>query len=154
ANGEISFTNVKVPKENLIGKDGDGLKIALVTLNTGRLSLPAATAGSAKRFLEIVRKWSNAREQWGMPVGKHEAIAHKNAYITSSALAMQSIAYIVGELADKKDRDIRLEAAAAKEWNTVRNWHLSDETLQIRGGRGYETEASLRARGEPAVPVE
>src|SRR6185436_15254479 len=93
ANGEISFTNVKVPKENLIGNDGDGLKIALITLNTGRLSLPAATAGSAKRFMEIVRKWSLAREQWGVAVGKHEAIAHKNAYITSSALAMESIAY-------------------------------------------------------------
>ena len=154
ANGVVGFENVKVPKENLIGKDGDGLKIALVTLNTGRLSLPAATSGSAKRYVEVVRKWSNARVQWGVPVGKHEAIAHKNAYILSSAFAMESIAYTVGELADKEGVDIRLEAAAAKEWNTVRNWKLSDETLQIRGGRGYETESSLTARGEPGIGIE
>ncbi len=154
ANAVVSFRDVKVPKDNLIGKEGDGLKIALVTLNTGRLSLPAATSGSAKRFVEIARKWSNARVQWGVPVGKHEAVTHKNAYLLSSAFAMESIAYVVGELADRKDTDIRLEAAAAKEWNTVRNWKLSDETLQIRGGRGYETESSLKARGEPAIGVE
>ncbi len=154
ANGVISFDNVKVPKENRIGNDGDGLKIALVTLNTGRLSLPAATAGSGKRFVEVVRKWSNARIQWGVPVGKHEAVAHKNAHILASTFAMESIAYVVGELADMKGVDIRLEAAAAKEWNTVRNWRLSDETLQIRGGRGYETERSLEARGEPGIGIE
>jgi alkylation response protein AidB-like acyl-CoA dehydrogenase len=154
ANGVVSFDNVKVPKDNLIGKDGDGLKIALVTLNTGRLSLPAATSGSAKRFVEVVRKWSNARVQWGVPIGKHEAIAHKNARILSSAFAMESVAYLVGELADAKGVDIRLEAAAAKEWNTVRNWHLSDDTLQVRGGRGYETEASLLSRGEPGIGIE
>ena len=154
ANGVISFDNVKIPKQNRIGKDGDGLKIALVTLNTGRLSLPAATSGSAKRFVEVVRKWSNARVQWGVPVGKHEAIAHKNAYILSSAFAMESIAHVVGELADQEGADIRLEAAAAKEWNTVRNWKLADETLQVRGGRGYETERSLTARGEPGIGIE
>ncbi|MGB3051683.1 MAG: acyl-CoA dehydrogenase family protein [Polyangiales bacterium] len=154
ANGVVSFDNVKIPKENLIGNDGDGLKIALVTLNTGRLSLPAGTSGSAKRFVEIVRKWSNARVQWGIPIGKHEAIAHKNAYILSSAFAMESIAYVVGELADQEDADIRLEAAAAKEWNSVRNWKLSDETLQVRGGRGFETERSLLARGEPGIGIE
>ena len=154
ANAVVSFDDVKVPKENLIGNEGDGLKIALVTLNTGRLSLPAATSGSAKRYVEIARKWSNARVQWGVPVGKHEAVAHKNAYLLSSAFAMESVAYAVGELADRKDTDIRLEAAAAKEWNTVRNWEMVDETLQIRGGRGYETESSLKARGEPAIGVE
>ncbi len=154
ANGVVSFDNVKIPKENLIGNDGDGLKIALVTLNTGRLSLPAGTSGSAKRFVEVVRKWSNARVQWGVPIGKHEAIAHKNAYILASTFAMESIAYTVGELADHEDADIRLEAAAAKEWNSVRNWKLADETLQVRGGRGFETEHSLLARGEPGIGIE
>ena len=154
ANGVVSFDNVKIPKENLIGKDGDGLKIALVTLNTGRLSLPAGTSGSAKRFVEVVRKWSNARVQWGVPIGKHEAIAQKNAYILASTFAMESIAYTVGELADHEDADIRLEAAAAKEWNSVRNWKLADETLQVRGGRGFETERSLLARGEPGIGIE
>ncbi len=153
-NAQIHFRNVKIPKTNRIGGDGDGLKIALVTLNTGRLSLPAATSGAAKRFVEVARKWSNARIQWGVPVGQHEAIAHKNANLLATSFAMQSIAYTVGELADTEGVDIRLEAAAAKEWNTVRNWQLADETLQIRGGRGYETESSLASRGEAPVGIE
>ncbi|HET6610445.1 MAG TPA: acyl-CoA dehydrogenase family protein [Kofleriaceae bacterium] len=154
ANAVISFRNARIPRENLIGPEGHGLKIALTTLNTGRLSLPAATAGAAKRMLEIVRKWSLARKQWGAPVGEHEAITHKLAAAASSAFAMESIAHLVGFLADRPDCDIRLEAAAAKEWNTVRAWKLIDDTLQIRGGRGFETEASLAARGEPAIGVE
>ncbi|TAH37033.1 MAG: acyl-CoA dehydrogenase [Planctomycetota bacterium] len=154
ANGVISFHDVKVPRENLIGAEGMGLKIALTTLNTGRLSLPAATTGGTKACLEIARKWSKARVQWGAPIGRHEAIAHKLADLGASAYAMESLAFLVGAMADREDLDIRLEAAAAKEWNTARYWRMADETLQIRGGRGYETESSLGARGEPAVGVE
>ncbi|MGM0576884.1 MAG: acyl-CoA dehydrogenase family protein [Myxococcota bacterium] len=154
ANAELSFRDVRIPRENLIGEEGDGLKIALVTLNTGRITLPAATSGGAKLMVEICRKWSNARVQWGVPIGKHEAIAHKLADITSKAFAMEAIADLVGDLAGREDADIRLEAAAAKEWNTVQMWHVLDEALQVRGGRGFETERSLAGRGEPPVPVE
>jgi alkylation response protein AidB-like acyl-CoA dehydrogenase len=154
ANAEISFRNVRIPRENLIGEEGAGLKIALVTLNTGRLSLPAATTGLVKSALETCRKWCNARVQWGVPIGRHEAVAHKLAGLATSAFAMESIADLVADLADRPGVDIRLEAAAAKEWNTVRNWHSLDDALQIRGGRGYETERSLAARGEPAIGIE
>jgi len=67
---------------------------------------------------------------------------------------MESVAYLVAHFADRPDSDIRLEAAAAKEWNTVRAWHLLDDILQVRGGRGYETERSLEGRGEFPIPVE
>lgn len=154
ANGTMGFHDVKVPRENLVGEEGDGLKIALVTLNTGRLSLPAATSGAVKLALETCRKWSEARVQWGVPISKHEAIAHKLADMASDAYAMESLAQIVGHFADRDDLDIRLEAAAAKEWNTTRGWVQSDEALQIRGGRGYETERSLAARGEAPVGIE
>lgn len=154
ANAQISFRNVKVPAENLVGGEGMGLKIALVTLNTGRLSLPAATSGAVKQLVEICRKWANARVQWGAPIGKHEAIAHKIADLTATAYAMESVAELVGDLADRKDTDIRLEAAAAKEWNTVRAWRMIDDALQVRGGRGYETEASLEARGDCPIGIE
>jgi alkylation response protein AidB-like acyl-CoA dehydrogenase len=154
ANAVIGFDSVEVPRENLVGKEGDGLKIALATLNTGRLTLPAATAGAAKLSLEICRKWSLAREQWGLPIGKHEAIAHGLADMAATAYAMEAIADVVGALADRTDRDIRIEAAAAKEWNTERGWQLTDLALQIRGGRGFETENSLAARGEPAIGIE
>lgn len=154
ANGVIGFDSVRVPIENVVGKEGDGLRIALATLNTGRLSLPAATAGAAKLALEVCRKWSLAREQWGLPIGKHEAIAHGLADMSANTFAMEAVADVVGALADRTDRDIRLEAAAAKEWNTERGWQLTDLALQIRGGRGYETEQSLAARGEPAIGIE
>ena len=154
ANAALQFTNVKVPAENLIGKEGRGLKIALTTLNTGRLSLPAAMVGGGKIFLELSRKWSAARVQWGQEIGKHEAIAHKLADMATTVFAMEAVSDLAQSLADRKGYDIRLEAAAAKEWNTVQAWRLIDETMQIRGGRGYETESSLAARGEAPVGVE
>jgi len=154
ANGVITFHNVRVPRENLIGREGQGLKIALVTLNTGRLTLPAVCAGVAKRCLEICRGWAAARVQWGAPIWKHEAIGHRIADMAATAFAMDSVARLAAEMADRGGYDIRLEAAAAKEWNTVRAWELADQTLQIRGGRGYETESSLAGRGEAPIGVE
>jgi len=154
ANGVVSFKDVRIPRENLVGEEGKGLKIALITLNTGRLTLPAACAGIGKQCLEIVRGWSNARNQWGLPIWKHEAVGHRIADMAATVFAMDSIAKIASAMADRGGYDIRLEAAAAKEWNTVRCWEIADRTLQIRGGRGYETEKSLKGRGEAPIPVE
>ncbi|HEY8370895.1 MAG TPA: acyl-CoA dehydrogenase family protein [Thermodesulfobacteriota bacterium] len=154
ANGIISFDNVRVPRANLIGEEGKGLKIALITLNTGRLTLPAICAGLAKQCLRITRGWAAARSQWGGPIARHEAIAHRIADMAATTFAMDSIWKLTSQLADRGGYDIRLEAAAAKEWNTVRAWELIDQTLQTRGGRGYETETSLAGRGETPIGVE
>jgi alkylation response protein AidB-like acyl-CoA dehydrogenase len=154
ANGVISFKDVRIPRENLIGEEGKGLKIALITLNTGRLTLPAACAGIAKQCLETVTGWSHARTQWGLPIWKHEAVSHYIGEMAATTFAMDSVAKLASAMADRGGYDIRLEAAAAKEWNTVRCWEIADRTLQLRGGRGYETERSLKGRGESPIPVE
>ena len=154
-NGVISFNNVLVPRENILLAEGKGLRVALSTLNTGRLTLPAACVGLSKRCLEIVRKWSNERVQWGAPIGRHAAIADKIARMAANTFAMESMTLYTASLVDRdKKADIRLEAAMCKMWGSEIAWEIVNDTMQIRSGRGYETAASLEARGEEPVPVE
>ena len=154
-NGVVKFTNVRVPRENIVWGEGKGLRVALSTLNTGRLTLPAACVGAAKRCLRIVKKWCNERVQWGAAIGKHATIADKVAQIAANTFAMEAMTLYAASLVDKdKKADIRLEAAVCKLWGTEMAWKIVDETMQIRGGRGYETADSLKARGEEPVPVE
>jgi alkylation response protein AidB-like acyl-CoA dehydrogenase len=154
-NGVVRFTDVKVPRENILLAEGKGLRVALTTLNTGRLTLPAACIGLSKRCLETVRTWASERVQWGAPIGKHAAIAEKIARIAAETFAMESMTLYAASLVDRdKHADVRLEAAMCKLWATERCWEHVNETMQIRGGRGYETAQSLAARGEPAIAVE
>jgi alkylation response protein AidB-like acyl-CoA dehydrogenase len=153
-NGVTRLHRVRVPAENLVGREGDGLKIALTTLNVGRLALPASATGSAKWALKIAREWSRERVQWGKPVGKHEAVAGKLAFMAATTYALDAVVELSGQMADEDRNDIRIEAALAKLWSSEMVCLIVDELLQIRGGRGYETAESLAARGERAVPAE
>lgn len=153
-NGVTRFENVHVPKEDLIAQEGRGLKVALQTLNTGRLSLPATCVGAAKWCLKMAREWSAERVQWGQPVGKHEAVAKKLAFIAGTTFAVEAMSDLSSLMADEDRHDIRIEAALAKLFCSEMTWHIADELVQIRGGRGFETADSLRARGERAIGAE
>ncbi|MFF6776392.1 acyl-CoA dehydrogenase family protein [Streptomyces sp. NPDC012637] len=153
-NGVTRFHQVRVPAANRIGPEGSGLKIALTTLNTGRLSLPAACAGAGKWCLKIAREWAAEREQWGKPVARHEAVGTKISFIAATAFALEAVVDLASQMADEDRNDIRIEAALAKLYGSEMAWKIADELVQIRGGRGYETADSLAARGERAVPAE
>ncbi|NUW38046.1 acyl-CoA dehydrogenase family protein [Nonomuraea sp. SMC257] len=153
-NGVTEFRQVRVPARNLVGREGQGLKIALTTLNTGRLSLPATCAGNAKWAVKIAREWGNARVQWGRSVGRHEAVATKISFIAATAYALEAVCDLTSRMADDQRNDIRIEAALAKLYASELSYQVLDELVQIRGGRGYESAESLAARGERGVPAE
>src|SRR4051794_30445744 len=153
-NSVTTLENVFVPSGNLIGREGQGLKIALSTLNTGRLALPAICVGQSKWATKNAREWASERVQWGRPVGKHDAVAQKVAFIAASAFGLEAMLDVASRLADEKRNDIRIEAAIAKLYGSELGWKVLDELVQVRGGRGYETAESLKARGGKPIPVE
>jgi len=153
-NGVTRFHQVRVPAGNILGRVGQGLKIALTTLNTGRLSVPAMCTAASKYAVSVARQWSGERVQWGHPVGRHAAVASKIAFIAATAYAMEAVLELSSQMADEERNDIRIEAALAKLWSSEMAWLVADELVQIRGGRGYETAESLAARGERAIPAE
>ncbi|MFJ8280079.1 acyl-CoA dehydrogenase family protein [Streptomyces griseoviridis] len=153
-NGVTRFHRVRVPAAHRIGPEGAGLKIALTTLNTGRLSLPASCVAAGKWCLKIAREWSAAREQWGKPLARHEAVGAKISFIAATTFALEAVLDLSSQMADEDRNDIRIEGALAKLYASEMGWRMADDLVQLRGGRGFETAASLAARGERAVPAE
>jgi len=105
-------------------------------------------------LLEISRKWAGERIQWGVPIGKHAAIAGKIAEMAGNVFAMEAMTFLSSALLDRKAGDIRIETAMCKMWATEGTWRIADDAMQVRGGRGYETAQSLAGRGEPPIAVE
>ncbi|MBB65638.1 MAG: DNA polymerase II [Waddliaceae bacterium] len=153
-NALLRFTNVKVPKDNLLWKEGRGLALALGTLNVGRLTVPAACIGMSRQALSVCRRFGRDRVQWGQPIGLHEPGRQKLAFIASTTQAIEAVTWLTSHWADQKKNDIRIEAAMAKLFCTENAWRIADMTVQMRGGRGYEKASSLQARGEEPFPVE
>lgn len=153
-NGVMRFTDVRIPRENVLGPVGKGLRVALTTLNTGRLTLPGICIGTAKRSLYISRTWARERVQWGAPIGEHAAIADKIGRMASTTFAMDAMSDLTSLLVDIGGADIRIEAAISKMYASEAAWRIADETVQVLGGRGYETADSLAARGERPFPAE
>ena len=153
-NGVIKFTNVKVPRENIVLAEGKGMRVALNTLNIGRLTIPAICVGASKQCITMARDWAANRVQWGQAVGKHQLVGDKLARMVASTYAMEAMVELCANIADKKTADIRVESAMAKMWATEAYWKTVDDTMQVKGGRGYETAQSLKARGSKPDPIE
>jgi alkylation response protein AidB-like acyl-CoA dehydrogenase len=153
-NCQTRYTDAYVPAENVIGREGLGLKIALATLNTGRLALPAICAGVAKWATKVAREFASQRIQWGKPIGEHDEVAQRIAFIGATAYGLEAMLDVASRLADERRNDVRIEAAIAKLYGSEMGWKVIDELMQVCGGRGYETAESLQARGLRGVPVE
>lgn len=153
-NSQTRYTDVFVPAKNVIGREGLGLKIALATLNTGRLAIPAICAGVCKWATKIAREFASQRVQWGKPIGEHDEPAQRIAFIAATAYGLEAMLDVASRLADEKRNDVRIEAAIAKLYGSEMGYRVIDELMQVCGGRGYETASSLQARGLRGVPVE
>src|SRR5437867_2477558 len=115
---------------------------------------PSSCSMAKKSGARMGRKWAGERIQWGVPIGKHAAIAGKIAEMAGNVFAMEAMTFLTSSLLDRKAGDLRIETAMCKMWATETTWRIADDAMQVRGGRGYETAHSLAGRGEPPIAVE
>jgi acyl-CoA dehydrogenase family member 9 len=139
----IKFTNVKVPKKNLLHKEGKGLGLALTCLNYGRCTLSAGMLGGAKTAMDQSIKWSQTRYQFGRPIADFELVKKRVAYMAALTYAMDSVLYMTTGMLDRHDEDIMLETAVCKVFCSEMGWRTVDNALQIMGGEGTMTENEL-----------
>ncbi len=139
----IRFNNVKVPVENRLGKEGQGLKIALTCLNYGRCTLSAGILGGAKWSMNQSTKWALTRYQFGRPLASFELVRKRIARMAALTYAIDAVLYMVTGMLDRQDPDIMVETAAAKVFASEMGWQVIDDAMQIMGGEGYMTENEL-----------
>jgi alkylation response protein AidB-like acyl-CoA dehydrogenase len=138
----VTFEDVEVPKENIIGSDGKGFLVAMTTLDSGRLGLGACCLGASKELLEISTKFAKRREQFGKSISKFEAVQFMLAEIATKIYAMEGIVYRTAQKYDDK-KDTSLEAAIVKLFCSEAMAEVADKALQIHGGMGFSRELPL-----------
>lgn len=136
----IRFTNVKVPRANLLHKEGKGLNVALTCLNYGRCTLSAGMVGAGKAAYEQSVKWAQYRYQFERPLAEFEQIQEKIAAMAAYCYAMDAMLYMTTGIVDRGDEDIMLETAICKVFCSDLGFRTTDIALQIMGGEGYMTE--------------
>ncbi len=141
--GRIRFTDVRVPRENLLHKEGKGLVVALSCLNYGRCTLSAGVGGAAKRAMNQSIKWVQTRYQFGRPLADFELVQQKIARMAAYTYAMDAVLYMMTGMLDRGDTDIMIETAATKVFCSHYGWEVIDDAMQIMGGDGYMTENEL-----------
>ncbi|MBK7107199.1 MAG: acyl-CoA dehydrogenase family protein [Ignavibacteriae bacterium] len=138
----VTFENVEVTQENLIGADGRGFAIAMKTLDAGRIGIGAASVGAAKEMLRLSVEYANQRKQFGQPLSKFEGIQFMISDMTTKIYAMESILYRAAEKYDNKD-EVMQEAAMVKLFCSEAVSEVADMALQIHGGMGFSRELSI-----------
>ncbi len=136
---QITFDNVRVPAENLIGEDGRGFLVAMKTLDAGRLGLGAACLGTAKELLEMSAKYAKERKQFDVPISHFEAVQFMLADMATMAYAMESIIYRTAADYDA-GKSISRQAAQVKLYCSESLGKITDMAVQIHGGMGYSRE--------------
>jgi acyl-CoA dehydrogenase family member 9 len=136
----IRFNNVKVPRFNMLGKEGRGLNIALTCLNYGRCTLSAGMLGGARRAMDQSIKWGQTRFQFQRPLSDFELVQKRVANMAALCYAMDAVLYMTTGMLDRHDEDIMLETAICKVFCSEMGWRVTNDALQIMGGEGYMTE--------------
>jgi len=136
ATAELIFNNVKVPKENLLGKEGDGFKIAMATLDGGRIGIAAQALGIAQGAYEHALEYSKERIQFGKPICQQQAISFKLADMATKLRAARLLIYSAAELKENHEQ-YGMESAMAKQYTSDVCLEIVNDALQIFGGSGY-----------------
>lgn len=137
---ELTFDNVKVPKENLIGELGKGFKVAMEVLNSGRLGLAAGCAGGIKKMIAMSSDYAKNRKQFNQPIANFEMIQEKISDMVIDAYVVESMAYMTTGLIDRGDVDYSIESAICKVYGSEAVWRAVNHGMQIAGGIGYSKE--------------
>jgi alkylation response protein AidB-like acyl-CoA dehydrogenase len=143
ATGKFALRNVKVPKENILGPLGKGLKVALTVLDFGRTTFGACCTGAAKTCLELAVKHANARKQFSKTLGNFDLVKKKIARIAADAYAMEAMTTVTASFIDRGLEDYMLETAMLKVFTTERLWECINDVFQIHGGAAYMTDLPL-----------
>jgi acyl-CoA dehydrogenase family member 9 len=141
--GTLEFTDMSIPKEQVLGEVGKGLKVALSVLGYGRCTLSAGCVGGAKRALAMCIERARSRHQFGRPIGDFQLIKKKIAHMAENTFAMEALTYLCSAMVDRHDEDLMLETAIAKLFCSEALWRISDDAVQIWGGEGYMRENGL-----------
>jgi acyl-CoA dehydrogenase family member 9 len=143
ATGRFAMRDVKVPKENILGPPGKGLKVALTVLDFGRTTFGACCTGAAKTCLELAVKHANTRKQFNKTLGNFHLVKEKIARIAADAYAMEAMTTITASLIDRGLEDYMLETAMLKVFTTERLWECINDAFQIYGGSAYFVDLPL-----------
>ncbi|MFI5182043.1 MAG: acyl-CoA dehydrogenase family protein [Thermoanaerobaculia bacterium] len=137
---QIILENCRVPAFNLIGGKGRGFKVALETLNTGRMSLGAGAVGGSKMMIKLAAEHATQRRQFKTRIADFEMIRHKITRMTAKTYALEAMSYLTAGLIDRKGIDYSLEGACCKVFGTEVLWENINDALQIAGGNGFMNE--------------